>query len=93
MTHANLPAGNAAIRVQFVFARPGDIFLTELELPEGASIGDAIDASGLYQRLPGFDLALHRTGVYGKVLPLDHRLASGDRVEIYRPLPADREGD
>jgi putative ubiquitin-RnfH superfamily antitoxin RatB of RatAB toxin-antitoxin module len=33
--------------------------------------------------------APHGTGIYGRRVTLDTKLADGDRVEIYRPLRAD----
>jgi len=38
---------------------------------------------------PEIDLAHAKTGVYGKLAPLDAPLVDHDRVEIYRPLIVD----
>ena len=37
----------------------------------------------------GIDLAVNKIGIFGKLTQLDRELATGDRVEIYRPLIAD----
>lgn len=74
------------VQVQVVYARPEGTFLTECELVPGATIDDALAQSGLLQLHPEIDWATHQVGVFGKVMPRDHALSPGDRVEIYRPL-------
>lgn len=61
----------------------------EVELDAGATVGEAIERSGLAERFPELEIRSGRVGVFGKLQPLDHPLAPGDRVEIYRPLAAD----
>ena len=63
----------------------------EIDCPvsAGASIGDAIAASGIGQHISGFPMTTIVCGVWGKVRPIGHVLREGDRVEIYRPLQAD----
>ena len=51
-----------------------------LNLPAGATVREALAASGFEG---------HACGIFGKRVELDHRLADGDRVEIYRPLAMD----
>ncbi len=58
-------------------------------LPEGATAGDALRASGLLDKFPQIDPAAAVLGVFGQPVAADHRLRAGDRVEIYRPLNAD----
>jgi hypothetical protein len=53
-----------------------------LELPSGAAVRDAVRASG-------FGTENQAVGIFGKRVALDHPLAEGDRVEIYRPLAMD----
>lgn len=69
------------IRVEVVCAVPDDVRLVELKLPAGATVRDALDASGM--------TASGAVGVFGKVVGVQTRLKDGDRVEIYRPLTAD----
>lgn len=61
----------------------------ELELPEGATVSDALAGVNLTQRDPSFDLASYRVGVWSRPGTVDTRLREGDRVELYRPLVAD----
>jgi len=60
-----------------------DIEQVTLELAEGASVGDALQASGLdLPTLAGY-------AVYGERVTLTHRLRDGDRLELLRPLCLD----
>jgi hypothetical protein len=76
---------------------PGRAEETSLELPAGATVLDALRASGLAPDAaqgPGVSgLAPHaarpRVGIWGRLRPLDAPLADGDRVEVYRPLLVD----
>jgi uncharacterized protein len=71
------------------YALPDRQTLISLELPQGATLRQAIDASGILQRHPEIDLTKQKVGVFGKLKPLDAVLADHDRVEIYRPLIVD----
>jgi len=76
------------IDVEVAYAEPGRQFLRPLTLAVGATIADAIAASGLEAEL-GIDASSLATGVWSKPKPRDTPLADGDRVELYRPLLAD----
>lgn len=82
-------AENDMIRVQICYAKPGVQMLKELRMPLGATLQEAIDRSGILQEMPEIDLDVQKTGIYGKLKPLDTVLREYDRVEIYRPLIAD----
>jgi len=77
------------IRIEVVYALPGEQALVTLELPEGASVGQAVERSGLLARFPEIDPRRVKTGIFGKVAAAGTPLEDGDRVEIYRPLRAD----
>lgn len=63
--------------------------LIELDLAEGATAWEAIEASGLKDQLPNLSIDPNRVGVFGRLCSPDRVLESGDRVEVYRPLHAD----
>ena len=65
------------------------ILLCELELPEQATIADALMAARavLGEQAAPWDQAA--IGIYGKVLSRQHVWVSGDRIELYRPLQLD----
>jgi uncharacterized protein len=64
-------------------------FLRRVDLLEGATVREAIEASGVLVQHPEIDLSMQKVGVFGKFRPLDATLADFDRVEIYRPLKVD----
>jgi putative ubiquitin-RnfH superfamily antitoxin RatB of RatAB toxin-antitoxin module len=75
--------------VEVVCALPEKQVVLAVDLPRGASAGDAVHASGIAAHFPDLDIANAPLGVYGRRVPREHTLAPGDRVEIYRPLIAD----
>jgi putative ubiquitin-RnfH superfamily antitoxin RatB of RatAB toxin-antitoxin module len=77
------------MKVSVAYAHPGKLFLVTLDLPDGATAGQAIEKSGVLAKYPDIDLAQQKVGVYGKVTPLDAPLYEGARLEIYRPIIAD----
>jgi putative ubiquitin-RnfH superfamily antitoxin RatB of RatAB toxin-antitoxin module len=76
------------IDVDVAYAEPARQFLKRVTLETGATIADAIAASGLETEL-GIDASSLVTGIWSKPKPRDTPLADGDRVELYRPLLAD----
>lgn len=60
-----------------------------LQLAPGATLGDALKASGLLERHGlQLDEQLH-AGIWAKAKPLDTLLRADDRVEIWRGLKVD----
>lgn len=77
------------IKVEVVFALPGEQALVSVELNEGSTVQDAIDASGLAARFPREQLDALPTGIWGHPAERGQRVRQSDRVEIYRPLAMD----
>jgi putative ubiquitin-RnfH superfamily antitoxin RatB of RatAB toxin-antitoxin module len=69
------------LRVEVVEAWPDRRRRVQVELEEGATVGDALRAA----RVP----ASRAVGVHGRRAAPGQLLADGDRVELYRPLRAD----
>ena len=63
----------------------------KLEVPDGSTIKEALEFSGLLRQFPDIDLENQAVGIFGKISKLDTKVADGDRVEIYRPITADPE--
>ncbi|MBK1721792.1 RnfH family protein [Thiocystis violacea] len=63
----------------------------KLDMPDGSTIRDAIERSGLLDQFPEIDLDVNKVGIFGKISKLDTKLTDGNRVEIYRPITADPE--
>jgi putative ubiquitin-RnfH superfamily antitoxin RatB of RatAB toxin-antitoxin module len=64
------------------------IWLT-IEVPDAATVNDAIAQSGILAMFPQIDLAAQKVGVFGKIVKPDTALRPGDRVEIYRAITCD----
>ncbi|HYN00611.1 MAG TPA: RnfH family protein [Aestuariivirgaceae bacterium] len=77
------------MRAEVAYALPEEQIVIELQLPEGATVGEAIRASGMLARFPEIELTRIAVGIFGERAVLDDPLQEGDRVEIYRPLLAD----
>ena len=85
MVHADEPMLN----VEVVYCpRPGVCDLVALRLPPGATLADAVRASGLVQS-HGLSNEGLRLGVWSKIREAQSTLRDRDRVEIYRPLIVD----
>jgi putative ubiquitin-RnfH superfamily antitoxin RatB of RatAB toxin-antitoxin module len=77
------------IAVEVVYALPEKQYLRKVTLSEGATLEDAIVASGLLELRPDIDLKKNKVGIYSRAAKLRDTVQDGDRVEIYRPLIAD----
>jgi hypothetical protein len=66
-------------------------WLLSLQLEEGATVEQAVLASGLLEQLTPEQREGHQVGIFGKLVakPDERKLLEGERVEIYRPLLAD----
>lgn len=79
----------AGIRVEVLYARPGAIWRRSIELPDGATVAQALEASALLQFFPEFAATPPMVGIFGRQCALQQALQPGDRVEVYRPLVFD----
>lgn len=77
------------INVEVVFALPQSQEVIRLTLPEGSTVGQALDASGILAKYPEIDFKKNKLGIYAKLAKADTVLRERDRVEVYRPLIAD----
>ncbi|MGK9174683.1 RnfH family protein [Yokenella regensburgei] len=77
------------IVVEVAYALPEKQYLQRVTLEEGATIEQAIVASGLLELRADIDLTKNKVGIYSRPAKLHDRVGDGDRVEIYRPLIAD----
>lgn len=77
------------IAVQVAYALPEKQYLLTVMLNEGATVEEAIRASGLLELRDDIDLKVNKVGIYSRPAKLHDVLRDGDRVEIYRPLIAD----
>lgn len=77
------------IPVEVVYSpAPRQVDAVTLSLPEGSTVGQALQASGLPQR-HGLDPATLTLSVWGRRQPPETVLRERDRVELCRPLRCD----
>ena len=77
------------LTVEVAFAVPVRQTLLTVRIAEGASVADALAASGIFELHPELQDPSIPVGIFGKVVARSHRPQDGDRIEIYRPLIAD----
>lgn len=75
--------------VEVAYALAEKQSLISLEVKEGSTLKEAIDASGILKQYKQIDLSKDRVGIFSKFATLDTVLREKDRVEIYRSLKAD----
>ena len=75
--------------VEVAYALSDKQSLISLEVEEGTTIKEAIEASGVLDTYDQIDLTRDKVGIFSKFSTLDTVLREKDRVEIYRPLIAD----
>lgn len=74
----------SGLQVEVVLAWPDRFVARTLQLPEGSTVADAVNAAALAEAVPGMPCAIH-----GSVAAPTQLLHDGDRVELLRPLLAD----
>lgn len=79
------------IGVEVVYALKDRQEIATVRLPAGATVKDAVEASGLMSKFPEISLEKtgNKVGIFAKLTPLTTEVRDRDRVEIYRPLIAD----
>lgn len=80
---------DAAIAIEVVYALPERHWRIALRVPQGCSVGEAIERSGLRDKLPALQVDDAHVGVFSRPVTLATTLRDGDRVELYRPLQCD----
>lgn len=75
--------------VGICYAKASRQLWINIEVPDDASVKDAITLSGVLEKFPEIDLSTQEVGIFGRLTKLDAKLSAGDRVEIYRPITAD----
>ena len=78
------------IRIEVVYPLKTEQKIIGLSVPEGTTLKEAVERSGILAQQPEIDLGgTNKTGIWNKLAKLDVVLRDRDRVEIYRPLIAD----
>ena len=79
----------ATIRVEVICAGSEHVLRRRVDMVQGATVAQAIAASGMAGALPEGTISPERLGLFSRKVAPDHVLSDGDRVEIYRPLLLD----
>lgn len=68
---------------------PRQVLEWAVDVPAGATVRDAVRASGWPEATQGQDVSALDVGIWGRRSTLEQPVKEGDRVEIYRPLLVD----
>ncbi|NLY64311.1 MAG: RnfH family protein [Alcaligenaceae bacterium] len=68
---------------------PNHVWRTNLSVPPGTTIAQAIDLCGMANEFPDIDIATLGMGIFGIKQPPGHVVSDGDRIELYRKLVFD----
>ena len=77
------------MKVEVIYAQPTKSALVSLELPEGSTVIQAVEASGPLEKYPEIDVRKNKFGVSCQAGQGRYGSLRMRRVEIYRPLIAD----
>lgn len=84
------PEGQAPLKVSLVYSpAPRQVREWALELAGGATVAQALAASGVLSEFPELQGVRPVLGIWGRKTTPGHVLLEGDRVEIYRGLRVD----
>lgn len=77
------------MQIGIAYCEPGQQLWLNIEVPDGATVREAIERSGILRQFPHIDLEVQKLGIFGRLVKPDAGLNAGDRVEIYRPITCD----
>jgi uncharacterized protein len=77
------------MQIGVAYSESGQQIWMNIEVPDGTTVQDAIDKSGILGMFPHIDLSAQKVGIFGRVVKPETALRPGDRVEIYRPITCD----
>jgi uncharacterized protein len=81
-------SGAELIDAVVAYAGPTRVYLFELRLAAGTTVGAAIQACGASSAIAELAGQALDVGIFGQSCDLQDVVKNGDRIEIYRPLTA-----
>lgn len=82
-------AEDGTLCIEVAYALPDQQLILEVRVPATATVGEAIDSSGILERFSEIDLSVQKVGIFSRITTLSAGLRDQDRIEIYRPLLVD----
>ena len=76
------------MHITVAYGLPHEQLFEELNVPDQTTAEQAIRMSQLLEKHPEIDLAVNKIGIFAKLVRPEQPLREGDRVELYRSLPA-----
>ncbi|WP_187346280.1 MULTISPECIES: RnfH family protein [Idiomarina] len=77
------------LTIEVAYATPEKQLILTVQVPEGTTVQQCIEQSGIVEHFAEIDLSQQKVGIWNKAAKLDATPRDGDRIEIYRPLIAD----
>jgi uncharacterized protein len=77
------------MQIGVAYSEPSQQIWLNIEVPDDATVQQAIEKSGILRMFPNIDLTSQKIGVFGKLVKPEAMLHPGDRVEIYRAITCD----
>lgn len=77
------------MKIGVTYAMPTRHVWLNLDVPEGTTVQQAIERSGILKQFPDIDMAKQKVGIFGKIVPPETVVEEGNRIEIYRPITVD----
>jgi putative ubiquitin-RnfH superfamily antitoxin RatB of RatAB toxin-antitoxin module len=77
------------VNVTVVYAAADASHVLQVELESGATVEQAINASGLLSLVPELHRGRVDVGIWNRAAGLESVVREGDRIEVYRPLTVD----
>ena len=79
----------AFVEVEIVYGKIGGAQVIRQQVPNNATLRQAIEQSGILEMYPDIDLDSNKVGIFSRKRELHDLVHAGDRIEIYRPLKVD----
>lgn len=77
------------MQIGVTYSEPGQQLWLNIEVPDSATVREAIERSGILKQFPHIDLDTQKVGIFGRLVKPDAALRAGDRIEIYRAITCD----
>ncbi len=77
------------MQIGVAYSEPTQQIWLNIEVPDDATVQQAIEKSGILKMFPHIDLEAQKVGVFGKLVKLEAAVKPGDRIEIYRAITCD----